>query len=96
MNLTFLGGVGEVTGSCYLVGDLCRSGALIIAASGMCDARRIKRHLVHNLEREECTISIPGFQAQGTLGRRIVDGAAVREQPGWNAVVPVPRSTAAI
>jgi metallo-beta-lactamase family protein len=65
--------VADADESCRLV-DL-REPAIILAGSGMCTGGRVKYHLVSNITRKESTILFVGYQAVGTLGRLIVDGA---------------------
>lgn len=73
--LTFEGLKFATTGEASKLINFDQNPKVIISASGMCEAGRIRHHLKHNLWRPECTILFVGYQALGTTGRAIVEGA---------------------
>lgn len=76
----------RTSGESMRINDI-RSGALVIAGSGMCTGGRIRHHLKHNVWRKECHIIMVGWQQRGTLGRALVDGA--RHIRLWGETVKV-------
>lgn len=64
-----------------------RSGAILMAGSGMCTGGRVRHHLQHNLAHSDCSVIFVGYAAEGTLARIIVDGA--RSVRLWGKEIPV-------
>lgn len=73
--LTFEGLKYAVTGEASKMINFDQNPKVIISASGMCEAGRVRHHLKHNLWRKESTILFVGYQALGTTGRAIIEGA---------------------
>ncbi len=65
----------SVTSEDSMAINLDKTPKVILSASGMCEAGRIRHHLKHNLWRSDSTVLFVGYQSQGTLGRMIIEGA---------------------
>ncbi len=74
--IQFPGLVKSVTSEDSIAINYNKKPKVIISASGMCEAGRIRHHLKHNLWREECTIVFVGYQVPGTLGHSLLNGAS--------------------